>query len=57
MTYAIRTFGLTKHYDSRRVVDSLNLKVEQGQVYGFLGRNGAGKSTTIKMLTGDGAAR
>lgn len=52
MTDAIRTYGLTKHYDSRRVVDCLNLRVEQGQVYGFLGRNGAGKSTAIKMLMG-----
>ena len=52
MSEVIRTFGLTKHYDSRRVVDGLNLRVERGQVYGFLGRNGAGKSTTIKMLMG-----
>ncbi len=52
MTDVIRTFRLTKHYDSRRVVDCLNLRVQRGQVYGFLGRNGAGKSTTIKMLMG-----
>ncbi|QEG35066.1 ABC transporter ATP-binding protein [Bythopirellula goksoeyrii] len=49
---AIRTHRLTKHYGSQRVVDSLNLRVQRGQVYGFLGRNGAGKSTTIKMLMG-----
>ena len=52
MTDAIRTTRLTKHYGGKRVVDSLDLRVEQGQVYGFLGRNGAGKSTTIKMLMG-----
>ena len=52
MTIAIRTSRLTKHYGNKRVVDSLNLHVEQGQVYGFLGRNGAGKSTAIKMLMG-----
>lgn len=52
MTDAIRTVRLTKHYGPQRVVDSLNLRVERGQVYGFLGRNGAGKSTTIKMLLG-----
>ena len=52
MSDVIRTHQLTKLYGDRRVVDGLNLRVEQGQVYGFLGRNGAGKSTTIKMLTG-----
>lgn len=52
MSDVIRTHQLTKHYGDRRVVDGLNLRVQQGQVYGFLGRNGAGKSTTIKMLTG-----
>ncbi|MEN0110632.1 MAG: ABC transporter ATP-binding protein [Planctomycetota bacterium] len=49
---AIRTHRLTKHYGQRRVVDSLDLSVRTGSVYGFLGRNGAGKSTTIGMLTG-----
>lgn len=52
MTDVIRTHRLTKHYGNKRVVDCLNLNVQQGQVYGFLGRNGAGKSTTIKMLMG-----
>ena len=52
MTDAIRTSRLTKHYGKKRVIDCLNLRVEQGKVYGFLGRNGAGKSTTIKMLLG-----
>lgn len=51
-TYAIQTHRLTKHYGERRVVDSLTLNVEAGRVYGLLGRNGAGKSTAIKMLTG-----
>jgi len=50
--YAIETHRLTKYYGDRRVVDGLDLKVPRGSVYGFLGRNGAGKSTTIKMLTG-----
>lgn len=52
MSYAITTHRLTKHYGSKRVVDSLDLRVPKGSVYGFLGRNGAGKSTTIKMLLG-----
>src|SRR6185295_4377629 len=52
MNDAIVTERLTKHYGGKRVVDSLNLRVPKGSVYGFLGRNGAGKSTTIKMLLG-----
>jgi ABC-2 type transport system ATP-binding protein len=48
---AIRTYRLTKYY-GRKVVDSLDLRVPRGTVYGLLGRNGAGKSTTLKMLTG-----
>ena len=43
---------LTKHYDQRRVVDSVSLRIPAGCVYGLLGRNGAGKSTLIKMLLG-----
>jgi ABC-2 type transport system ATP-binding protein len=52
MPDAIVTERLTKHYGERRVVDSLNLRVPQGSVYGLLGRNGAGKSTAIKMIMG-----
>lgn len=43
---------LSKSYGPKWVVRDLSLKVPTGCVYGFLGRNGAGKSTTIKMLTG-----
>jgi ABC-2 type transport system ATP-binding protein len=52
MADVIVTDRLTKFYDGRPVVDSLSLRVPQGTVYGFLGRNGAGKSTAIKMLLG-----
>jgi ABC-2 type transport system ATP-binding protein len=52
MTIAIRTDGLTKYYGSRCVVNCVNLSIPAGTVYGFLGRNGAGKSTTIGMLMG-----
>jgi len=52
MSYAIVTDRLTKYFGSRCVVDSLDLRIPTGTVYGFLGRNGAGKSTTIKMLMG-----
>jgi ABC-2 type transport system ATP-binding protein len=52
MTHAIVTERLTKYYGERCVVNCLNLRIPTGTVYGFLGRNGAGKSTTIKMLMG-----
>jgi len=48
----IRTDRLTKRYGTRCVVNCLNLRVQAGSVYGLLGRNGAGKSTTIRMLLG-----
>src|SRR5207244_6213031 len=49
---AIVTEGLTKYYGRRCVVNSLDRRVPAGSVYGLLGRNGSGKSTTIKMLMG-----
>jgi ABC-2 type transport system ATP-binding protein len=52
MPDVIHTDRLTKYYADRCVVNQLNLRVPRGCVYGLLGRNGAGKSTTIKMLTG-----
>jgi ABC-2 type transport system ATP-binding protein len=52
MTDAIATRRLTKYYGSRAVVNSLDLRVPTGSVYGLLGRNGAGKTTAIKMLMG-----
>jgi ABC-2 type transport system ATP-binding protein len=49
---AIATEGLTKTYGSLAAVSGLNLNVPRGSIYGFLGRNGAGKTSTIKMLLG-----
>lgn len=50
--YVIETQGLTKYFGKTCVVSELNLKVPKGSIFGFLGRNGAGKSTTIRMLLG-----
>jgi len=44
--------GLTKIYGTRKVVDNFDLKVPKGSVYGFLGPNGSGKTTTIRMVCG-----
>ena len=49
---AIRTTALTKTYGTKNAVDNLDLLVPKGAVYGFIGRNGAGKSTTQKMVSG-----
>lgn len=45
---AIRTNGLCKRYGSKHVVNNLNLVVPEGSIYGLIGQNGAGKSTTQK---------
>lgn len=49
--FAIKTENLTKKYKDKTVVNNLNLSVEEGEMYALLGVNGAGKSTTIKMLS------
>ena len=49
---AIDVRGLTKRYGGRAVVDNVNLRVHQGRICGFLGPNGSGKTTTIRMLCG-----
>lgn len=48
----VETVDLTKNYDKTTVVDKLNLRIEEGDIFGFLGPNGAGKTTTILMLLG-----
>ena len=50
MTPVIEVSGLSKQFKGIRAVDDLSFSVQPGEVYGFLGQNGAGKSTTIRML-------
>jgi ABC-type multidrug transport system ATPase subunit len=50
--HVIRTQALTKRYGELRAVDGVNLEVRTGDVYGFLGANGSGKTTTVRMLLG-----
>ena len=52
MSEAVFVEGLTKTYAGRTVVDHLNLSVKSGTVFGLLGANGAGKSTTIECMLG-----
>jgi ABC-type multidrug transport system ATPase subunit len=49
---AVRTVGLTRRFGSQTAVSAVDLEVARGAVYGFLGPNGSGKTTTIRMLLG-----
>ncbi|HAP5266348.1 TPA: ABC transporter ATP-binding protein [Streptococcus agalactiae] len=50
--YIIETKNLTKVYGEQKAVNSVNLHIEKGSIYGLLGRNGAGKTTIMKMILG-----
>lgn len=50
--YAIDVNNLTKIFGTKKIVDNINIKVPKGKVYGFLGPNGSGKTTTIRMMCG-----
>ena len=52
MTLAIEVHGLTRRFGSFTAVDAITFDVGEGEVFGFLGANGAGKTTAIKMLIG-----
>ena len=42
--------NLTKTYGKRKVIDNISLEIQEGEIFGFLGPNGSGKTTTIKMI-------
>ncbi|GAA0236693.1 ABC transporter ATP-binding protein [Metaclostridioides mangenotii] len=50
MDYIIKTTSLTKKFGEKKSVDSANINVKRGEIYGLLGRNGAGKTTIMRML-------
>lgn len=50
--YAIEINGLTKSFEHKVVVNKVSLKVKKGAIFGFLGSNGSGKTTTIRMICG-----
>lgn len=52
VSFAIETSNLTKRYGALVAVDSLNLNIKEGELFGMLGPNGAGKTTTVLMLLG-----
>lgn len=52
MEYVLQTSGLTKMFGKKAAVSDLNMNVRQGDIYGFIGKNGAGKTTFIRMISG-----
>jgi ABC-2 type transport system ATP-binding protein len=50
--YAIDVQGLNKHFGDKHVVNNLSMRVRKGEIFGFLGPNGSGKTTTIRMMCG-----
>src|SRR5690349_1082040 len=52
MEKILETFDLSKSYGQMQAVDHLNIRMQQGSICAFLGQNGAGKSTTLRMLLG-----
>ena len=52
MEYVLKTEGLTKIYSKTRVVDNVDMIIRPGDIYGFVGKNGAGKTTFIRLLLG-----
>ena len=52
MKLAIQTDSLTQDFGSLRALDSLTIQVQEGIIFGFLGPNGSGKTTTISLLLG-----
>lgn len=52
MEYILTTENLTKIYGKHRAADQINIHIKKGEVYGLIGRNGAGKTTILKMICG-----
>jgi ABC-2 type transport system ATP-binding protein len=50
--YILQTENLTKSYSGKSVINKVNLEVPKGAVYGLIGKNGSGKTTTMRMITG-----
>ncbi len=48
----LETRNLSKHYGHHKAVDNVNMHIKKGAIYGFIGRNGAGKTTCLKMISG-----
>lgn len=52
MSYVLRTFGLSKCYKGTWALSKVDMNIEKGDIYGFVGENGSGKTTIIRLITG-----
>lgn len=52
MESVLKTYDLTKQYKKQFAVDNVNMTINRGDIYGFIGKNGAGKTTVIRLITG-----
>ena len=50
--FVLRTHNLTKKYGKQKAADNVSMNIKQGEIYGFIGQNGAGKTTMMKMIMG-----
>ena len=50
--FAVDVEGLNKHFGEKHVVKDVSMRVQRGEIFGFLGPNGSGKTTTIRMMCG-----
>lgn len=50
--YILRTINLSKKYKGKLIVDNVNMNIRRGDIYGFIGENGAGKTSVIRLITG-----
>ena len=52
MEYILRTFGVSKRYRTSNVLNAVSMNIARGDIYGFVGENGSGKTTVIRLITG-----
>ena len=57
MEYILETNNLTKVYGQKEAAKDVNLHIREGQIYGLIGRNGAGKTTIMRMISGSPGPR
>lgn len=56
MEYILKTKGLTKRYGTKLAVDNVDMTIKRGEIYGFIGKNGAGKTTFMRLVLGTAPA-
>ena len=52
MNYILTTENLTKIYGQKKAANNINIHIREGSIYGLIGRNGAGKTTVMRMISG-----